>query len=117
MISVLESYEKGYEGLKDWICFQQEFAHLVNDLKREQILFGQQIEGMLRSITDSDFDMKGMMGDLQSDRWNNPELVLRLQQRLCGDGEFESYDASLHSIHKNLDKMAKKLKSCEPPAS
>lgn len=72
---------------------------------------------MLRSITDSDFDMKGMMGDLQSDRWNNPELVLRLQQRLCGDGEFESYDASLHSIHTNLDKMAKKLKSCESPAS
>ena len=117
VISILENYERGYEGLKDWICFQREFTHLANDPKWEQILFGQQIEGILRSIADSDFDMKGMMCDLKSDRWKNPDLVLRQQQQLCGEGEFETYNNSLHSIHANLEKMAKKLKSCEPPVS
>lgn len=117
VISLLEHYQDGYESLQDWIFFRREFTQIVNELHREQILFRQQIESMLCSITDSGFDMKGMMEDVQSDRWKNPELNARLKKKLCGDGEFENYYSSLQSIHANLEKMAKKLKACEPPVS
>jgi hypothetical protein len=117
VISLLETYEKGYEGLQVWLFFRREFTHLLNELIREKILFGQQMEGLLRSITDSDFDMGEMLSNLQSAEWKSLELTSRLRKRLSGPGEFESYDSSVHSIHRNLDKMATKLRSCEPPVS
>ncbi|EXJ69723.1 uncharacterized protein A1O5_06794 [Cladophialophora psammophila CBS 110553] len=114
VISLLEHYQEGCETLRDWVLFRRELTHLVNQLNREQILFRQHIEGMLLSINDSDFETKVMMEDLQCDQWKNAELTARLKRKLCGEGEFENYQSSVYSIHENLNKMAQKLKSCEP---
>ncbi|KIW92861.1 uncharacterized protein Z519_06710 [Cladophialophora bantiana CBS 173.52] len=54
------------------------------------------------------------MEDLQCDQWKNAELASRLKRRLCGEGEFENYQFSVYSVHENINKMAEKLKSCEP---
>lgn len=114
VISFLEHHEEGFDTLRDWVFFRREFTHLVNDLNREQIIFRQLVESMLRSIIDSEFELKEMMENAQSDQWKSQDLALKMKQKLCGDGEYESYQSSLWSIHEHLVSMEKKLNSCGP---
>ncbi|RMZ79300.1 hypothetical protein DV737_g3446, partial [Chaetothyriales sp. CBS 132003] len=115
VVSILEHYEEGYDALSDWVFFRRKFTHLVNELNREQIIFRQMVERMLRSIIDSEFELEEMMENTQSDEWKNPDLALKMKRKLSGDGEYENYQSSLQSIHEHLDIMAKKLNSCRPP--
>ncbi len=117
VISLLEHYQNGCEKLRDWILFRREFARIVNDLHREQIIFRQHVEGTLRPITDSEFEMMAMMEDAQDPRWRSDELTLRFKQKLCGNGEYENYLSSIASIHENLADMSEKLKRCGPQVS
>ncbi|KAK8136421.1 hypothetical protein PG984_004361 [Apiospora sp. TS-2023a] len=115
VISMLEHYETGYQGLRDWVRFRREFTQLVNDLNREQIIFRQHVEGVLRSFTESEFELNRMMSNVDDDLWKNPVLAQRLQQRLSGMGEYQNYQASIRSIHESLTTMAQKLGACEIP--
>ncbi len=47
-----------------------------------------------------------MMDDARSERWKSPHLALELQRKLCGDGEYENYRASMWAIHDNLATMS-----------
>lgn len=115
VISFLEYYEDGCDTLRDWVFFRREFTHLVNDLNREQIIFRQLVESMLRPIIDSEFELKEMMENTQSNQWKRPDLALKMKQKLCGNGEYENCQSSIWSIHEHLVGMAKKLNSCGPP--
>lgn len=115
VISLLEHYQDGYEVLGDWIFFRREYSRLVNDLKQEQLLFKQHIEGLLRSVSDSEFNLKLMMTNLNCNGWQSAELSLKVKRKLSGDDEYETYVSSLQIIHEGLDKMAKRLDSCKPP--
>ncbi|KAI1169462.1 hypothetical protein F4777DRAFT_222057 [Nemania sp. FL0916] len=116
VISILENYEDGYRGLGDWVFFRREFAHLINGLNREQIIFRQHIERMLRSITESEFELKEMMDDLTSPGWESEELTAKLQHKLCGEGEYDNYIASIKGIHEYLVNMRRRVDRCGPPA-
>ncbi|KAK0742062.1 hypothetical protein B0T21DRAFT_448810 [Apiosordaria backusii] len=113
VIKVLENYQDGYDTLRDFAHFRREFTHLVNELNREQIIFRQQVEATLRSITDSEFELKEMMDNAQSERWKSRDLHYRLKRKLCGDGEYDNYQSSLKAIHDNLSGMAKRLNTFE----
>lgn len=113
VISLLEHYQDGYDTLRDFAHFRREFTHLVNELNREQIIFRQHVEGTLRSIIDSEYELKEMMDDAGSERWKNPDLAWKLQQKLCGHGEYENYQSSMWAIHDNLASMSKRLKAFE----
>ena len=113
VINLLEHYQDGYDTLRDYAHFRREFTHLVNELNREQIIFRQHVEGTLRSITESEFELKEMMDDARSERWRSPHLALELQRKLCGDGEYENYRASMWAIHDNLETMSTRLKAFE----
>ncbi|KAI0451143.1 hypothetical protein F5B21DRAFT_528256 [Xylaria acuta] len=115
VISLLEHYEDGYHSLSDWVLFRREFVHLVNSLSREQIIFRQHIEGMLRSITDSEYDLKEMMDDMDSSGWSNAVLISRLKSKLSGEGEYENYNTSIETIHNCLKSMKTRLDRCGPP--
>lgn len=114
VISFLEHFEDGCDTLHDWVYFRREFTHLLNDLNREQIIFRQLVETMLRSIIDSEFELKEMLEDTQSNEWKRPDLALKMKQKLCGNGEYENCQSSLLSIHEHLVSMAKKLNTCGP---
>ena len=114
VISFLEHYKDVCDTLHDWVFFRREFTHLVNDLNREQIIFWQLVESMLRSILDSEFELKEMTENTQSNQWKRPELALKMKQKLCGNGEYENCKSSLWSIHEHIVSMAKKLNSCGP---
>lgn len=111
----LEHYQYGYDTLRDFAHFRREFTHLVNELNREQIIFRQHVEGTLRFIIDSEYELKEMMDDAGSERWKNPDLAWKLQQKLCGHGEYENYQSSMWAIHDNLASMSKRLKTLEIP--
>ncbi|KAI0384932.1 hypothetical protein F5Y04DRAFT_201728 [Hypomontagnella monticulosa] len=115
VISLLEHYEDGYHTLGDWVFFRREFTQLVNNLNREQIIFRQHIEGMLRSITDSEYELKEMMEDVNSSRWASEELVSKLKSKLSGEGEYENYNSSIEAIHVHLMNMKTRLDRCRPP--
>lgn len=117
VISLLEHYEDGYNTLGDWVLFRREFTHLVNNLNREQIIFRQHIEGMLRSVTDSEFELKEMMDDTNSPNWVSEEVASKLKVKLSGDGEYENYHASIKAIHAHLMNMQIRLNRCGPPVS
>ncbi|KAK3364661.1 hypothetical protein B0T25DRAFT_493605 [Lasiosphaeria hispida] len=112
VIGLLERYQDGCEKLRDWVLFRREFAKLVNDLNREQIIFRQHVEGTLRSVANSEFEMVEMMEDAQDPRWKSDELTQRFKRKLCGNGEYENYLFSIKSIHENLADMSRKLKRC-----
>ena len=112
VISLLEHYQDSCEKLRDWVFFRREFAKLLNDLNREQIIFRQHVEGTLRSITDSEFAIMEMMDNAQDSRWNSAELTLRLKRKLCGDGEYDNYLLSIQLIYDNLAAMSDRLKRC-----
>ncbi len=113
VITLLENYQDGYDTLRDLAQFRREFTHLVNELNREQIIFRQHVEATLRSITESEFELREMMDDVHSERWKSPELALELQRKLCGVGEYENYRASMSAIHDSLSAMATRLKGFE----
>ena len=54
-----------------------------------------------------------MMDDARSERWKSPHLALELQRKLCGDGEYENYRASMWAIHDNFATMSTRLKAFE----
>src|SRR5438105_2430540 len=91
VISFLEHYQDGFDSLRDWVFFRREYTHLVNNLNREQIIFRQHVEVMLRSITDSEVELKEMMDNAEDERWRSQDLALKLKQKLCGEGEYENY--------------------------
>ncbi|KAK8038032.1 hypothetical protein PG994_014799 [Apiospora phragmitis] len=115
VISLLEHYESGYQGLRDWVRFRRDFTQLVNDLNRENIMFRQHVEGVLRSFTESEFELNRMMTNFDGDLWKSPVLAERLQHKLSGMGEYQNYQASLRSIHESLTTMAQKIGACEIP--
>ncbi len=117
VISLLEHYQDGYDTLRDYAHFRREFTHLVNELNREQIIFRQHVEGTLRSITESEFELKEMMDNARSEQWKSPSLTAKLQQKLCGNGEYENYRASMVAIHDSLFTMSKRLKAFETSVS
>ncbi len=115
VISCLEHYQEGYDSLRDWVFFRREFTHLYNDLNREHIIFRQLMEGMLRPITESEFELKEMMENPKSDQWNSTDLASKLEQKLCGRDELKAFQSSLSSISENLSSMIKRLEACKPP--
>jgi hypothetical protein len=113
VISLLEHYQDGYDTLRDFAHFRREFTHLVNELNREQIIFRQHVEGTLRSVTESEFELKEMMDNVRSEQWKSADLASKLQRKLCGDGEYENYRSSMWAIHDSLSSMSKRLKAFE----
>ena len=54
-----------------------------------------------------------MMEDTNNERWKSPDLALKLQRKLCGDGEYANYQASMGTIHESLAGMSKRLQAFE----
>ena len=115
IISLLEHYDEGFQAVATWRFYRLEFSTLVGQLNHENILFQQHIEGLVRSISDSEYDIRKMMSDPHCDEWGAPELATRLHRKMSKEGEFEAYRSSIQSIHDNLDKLAKRLERCRPP--
>jgi hypothetical protein len=115
VISALEHYAEGYATLESWRFHRLQFTSLISKLNQEKILFQQHIEGLLRSVNDSEFDVKKMMSDLDCDYWKSPGLTLRLKRKMPQDSEYETYKIGIQSIHDNLEKLAKRIERCRPP--
>ncbi|KAI1327597.1 hypothetical protein F5Y16DRAFT_371169 [Xylariaceae sp. FL0255] len=114
LITLLEHYEDGYNTLGDWVFFRREFVQLMNSLNREQIIFRQHIEVMLRSIIDSEYELSDMMDDASNPGWSDPKLTARLKSKLSGDGEYANYNSSLEAINACLVNLQSKLERCGP---
>lgn len=118
VIRVLEHYQGAYDSARDFAHFRREFAQLVNEVNREQIIFRLHIEAMLRSVsTEPEFLIQEMMNNTQDWRWKSPKLAQRLQQTLSGDGEYENYRASMREIHDNLSSISKRLSTFDSVVS
>jgi hypothetical protein len=109
VIAGLEQYRTCVETTKDWIRFRAEFTVFLNSLYRQKLFFRQNIEDLLSSVIESEFDMARMLDDLDDPGWNDPELEVRLRMRLSGDYEYECYMDIVSSFFDTLKKLESKL--------
>lgn len=115
IINLLEHYEDGFRTVEGWRFYRLGFTTLVNMLNREKIIFQQHIEGLLRIISDSEYDIKALMSDFKCDAWKDPNLTLKLKRKMSHETELENYLAGIEAIHTNLDRLAARLERCRPP--
>ncbi|WEW57129.1 hypothetical protein PRK78_002589 [Emydomyces testavorans] len=113
VIKVLEHYGSCVESMKEWVRFRAEFTIFMNSLYRQKIFFRQNIEDLLSSVIDSEYDMARMLDDPNDPVWKDPELEVRLKRRLSGQYEYECYMDSVSSFHETLMKLESKLR---PPS-
>ncbi|CBF80266.1 hypothetical protein AN8302.2 [Aspergillus nidulans FGSC A4] len=109
IISGLEHYGGAFESMKEWIRFRAEFAVFMNALCRQKIFFRQNIEDLLSSVVDSEYDMACMLDDPDNPGWKDPDLEWKLKKRLSGAHEYDCCMDIILSIHTVLGKLESKL--------
>lgn len=110
VISGLEHYGSGLRSIKEWIKFDAEFTLFMNALCRQQIFFRQNMEILLSSVVESDYDMARMLDDPHDKGWQDLSVETRLRARLSGSQEYECYMAIVWTILQVLEKLQRKLK-------
>ncbi|KAL4911386.1 hypothetical protein BDW74DRAFT_184750 [Aspergillus multicolor] len=109
LISGLEHYGGAFESMREWIRFRAEFAVFMNALCRQKIFFRQNIEDLLSSVIDSEYDMAYMLDDPNDPGWKDSDLEWKLRKRLSGAHEYDCYMDTISSIHTVLGKLESKL--------
>ena len=110
VISGLEHYEKGLQSMKEWVRFRAEFFVFMNALCRQKIFFLQNIEDLLSTVVESEYEMARMLDDPEDQGWKDPTLEARLKMRMSGKHEYECYMVVVSSIHEVLQRLRSKLK-------
>lgn len=110
VISSLEHYEEGLQSMKEWIRFRAEFVLFMNALGRQEIFFRQNIEDLLSTVVESEYDMARMLHDPEDQGWKDAKVESKLKARLSGKHEYECYMAVISAIHEVLQKLRRKLK-------
>jgi hypothetical protein len=106
----LEHYEEGFQSMKEWIKFRGEFSVFMNALGRQKIFFCQNIEDLLSTVVESEYDMVRMLDDPEDQGWKDPEVEAKLRIRLSGRHEYRCYMSVVSAIHEVLEKLLHKLK-------
>lgn len=111
--------------MKEWVKFRGEFSVFMNALGRQKIFFRQNIEDLLSSVVESEYDLVRMLDDPEDQGWKDPKVEAKLRMRLSGRHEYKCYMSVVSAIHDVLEKLWHKLKitpdqvgcACASPAS
>ncbi|KAH6632932.1 hypothetical protein C7974DRAFT_162289 [Boeremia exigua] len=93
LIHALESYHESLDILRDWYKVQRAYRHSIRTLGIQKIQFERNVERFLLPLVVDDVELKELMADPAGERWEDPDLETRLQQRLP-----ESYKLFLETI-------------------
>ncbi|XXH00560.1 hypothetical protein Hte_006908 [Hypoxylon texense] len=73
------------------VASASEFSLLQNKLKLEDVVFRQHLEDLLRSVTDSEFNLKRMMDDPECDDRLSPDMNSTPKHKLSDNDELDIY--------------------------
>jgi hypothetical protein len=82
LIYALEKNRQGAEGVSDWWRIQRTHKKCHQELRYHQNLYEGNVERFLLPLVVDDGELAALMSDPAGDRWEDPELEVRLQQRL-----------------------------------
>jgi hypothetical protein len=100
----LESYRKSAEGLTEWWRIQRTVKKCRQDLQYHRILFEGNLERFLLPLVVNDDELQTLMADPAGEGWEDPELEVRLKQRLP-----KSYDLFI-DIMEGIQELVESLK-------
>lgn len=103
VISALEHYAKGVEGVIRYCRYKIELQTLANAVKTQKVIFSDTLEQLLTGIVRID-EMTAFMANPAA----QPEIDLRLKKRLRNG--YEVYFANVRGMDTALSAMMDKLK-------
>jgi hypothetical protein len=104
LLYALESYRKSAEGLTEWWRIQRTVKKCRQDLQYHRILFEGNLERFLLPLVVDDDELQTLMADPAGEGWEDPELEVRLKQRLP-----KSYDLFI-DIMEGIQELVESLK-------
>ena len=110
IINGLENYENGFQMIKEWSRFRNEFMVFMKSVGKQKLFFRQNIEELLLPIVESDDHMTWLLDNPAGQGWKDQELEEKLRRRLMGMDEYEYYMSTVGSILALLGKLKNKLK-------
>jgi hypothetical protein len=102
IISALEHYAKGVEGLKRYHGYKRHIQSLINEVKTHKFRFSNTLEQLVTGIVRID-----EMAAFIADPAKYPEVNLQLKERLRGG--YDVYFANIRGMESALETMMAKL--------
>ncbi|KAF2435525.1 hypothetical protein EJ08DRAFT_341613 [Tothia fuscella] len=101
LISALEHYRETAEAFSDWWKFKREYRKCKDEICFHQLSYEQNLEKYLLPLIVDDDELDALIQEPGGERWNDPELELKLKARLP-----RAYELYLSTIVQMNDTIA-----------